>query len=385
MTLPRFPKTFSLKAFFISCASLFSSNTFATITDLEQSIQSVEQQSKPLQGYSFFVTGEDFEFGVTKGQANPAGEPLTQDHIFRIASVTKTYTAATTLRLIEAGKLNLDNPIASLVNPNINKLLTSDGYLTSEITIRQLLSHTAGLFDHAQSPNYLNQVLNNPALIWTREQQLSGAIEWGQPLTKAGAKYSYSDTGYILLGHVIENVTGLSLPQAVRQYLDLDAKGLASTIWEQGDSNDVPHHLRVHQFFEGADTYAWDPTMDLYGGGGLVATPKDMARFYQALFNGEIFEHKATLHLMLSHHKIPSRSPYLLGVFKKRYGELSVYEHSGFWGTLVMHDPKSRTTIAGAAVEAKEFKQLVEIMSGYLLTLHKKPSEEVPETASTDN
>lgn len=110
-------------------------------------------------------------------------------------------------------------------------------------------------------------------------------------------------------------------------------------VWERGDTVAVDESRRVHQYLHGTDTFNWSPTVDLYGGGGLVASPIGMAKFYQALFSGKVFKHPETLKLMLSDKGLPADSPYRLGVFAKDYNGTLVYQHGGFWGTLVMYEP----------------------------------------------
>ena len=82
------------------------------------------------------------------------------------------------------------------------------GYDLNKITIRHLLTHTAGLFDHAGSNTYIEKVFADPFHEWTRTEQVQGCVDWGDPLFEPGEQFSYSDTGYILLGEIIENVTG---------------------------------------------------------------------------------------------------------------------------------------------------------------------------------
>ena len=317
-------------------------------------------------GYSFYVIDGDEHYGATQGDAAPDGTKLAADHMFRIASITKSYTAATILRLVEQRDLRLDTPITELIRPSFDTLLRNDGYDTDAITVKHLLSHTAGLYDHAQSSNYIQAIVKTPDEVWTRSEQIQAAVKWGDPVGTPGEKFFYSDTGYLLLGHIIERTTTDKLPIAVRDQLRLGELGLAETMWERGDSAAVPEGRRVHQYMAGQDTYTWDPSVDLYGGGGIVATPRDVARFYQLLLGGKIFDQPETLQTMLSVEGLPTGSPYRLGVFEKDYGDVHVYEHGGFWGTLVFHEPSSGITIAGAALKQADYPKLVKAMVSFL-------------------
>ena len=317
-------------------------------------------------GISLYVLQQNKGFDFTSGKADPNGTNIDASHAFRMASVTKTFTAATVLRLVESGKLTLDAPINQVIHQKFDLMLREDGYATDIITVKQLLAHTSGMFDHPKSDNFVVGFLEDPMKEWTREAQIRACVEWGDPVGKPGEKFSYSDTGYVLLGHIIEKATELPLPIAVRNYLKFDSYNLKNIVWERGDSADLKPGQRAHQYFQSKDTFNWNPSVDLYGGGGLVATPQSVAMFYKLLFSGEIFEKSETLELMLSPVGLPEESPYRLGVFEKDYEGTSVYEHGGFWGTLVMYEPTSNTVIAGAVLQQKDYGKLKEVMFKFL-------------------
>lgn len=298
---------------------------------------------------------------VIPGQAKT---PLTGNEGFRIASVTKTYVAATALRLWEDGRLDLQSPISKWLPAQWTKQLADDGYAPDRITVRHLLSHTSGLADHAQTPQFIAGVKAHPQTATTPAEHVRHLVEWTQPVGAPGARFSYSDTGYILLGTIIERVTGESLPKAVRTELGLDDLGLHGTYWEQYES--ANGRARAHQWFEGLDTYDWSPTMDLYGGGGIVATTQDMATFLSALLQGKVFHRADTLALMQSSEGLPADSTYRLGIFAYDFDGVAAAGHSGFWGTLVVTEPVSGQTIAGAVTDRSDYPRLKSIVDAYL-------------------
>ncbi len=344
---------------------LVSSAASANPDKLAAALESTMEEVSEHTGFSLHVIEGDTSYSLVEGMAAP-DTMLVPAHMFRIASITKSYTAAAVLRLVEQGKLDLSQSLAELIPPSYDTLLRSDGYDTDTITLRQVLNHTAGLFDHAQSPSFINAILETPDKVWTRSEQIEALVAWGDPVGAPGEKYVYSDTGYILLGDIIERTTGSALPLAVRELLKFDTLGLRETVWERGDSVPVSHSMRAHQFLMGNDTYDWDPSIDLYGGGGLVATPRDVARFYNVLMSGKIFDTPQTLALMLSADGTPESSPYRLGIFERGIDGSPVYEHGGFWGTSVFHDPATGITVAGAALKQKDYERLVETIRRFL-------------------
>ncbi len=98
------------------------------------------------------------------------GRPLTVDTPLRIASNTKTFTAAAILRLAEMEKLSIDDAISEYIDPQYNTLLSTQ-YNTHAITIRHLLEHSSGLLDHADG-DYLKAVLKQPNYVWSRTEQI---------------------------------------------------------------------------------------------------------------------------------------------------------------------------------------------------------------------
>jgi D-alanyl-D-alanine carboxypeptidase len=290
------------------------------------------------------------------------------DEGFRLASITKTYVAATALRLHEDGRLDLQAPIARYLPPDWMRLLAGDGYKTQAITVRHLLSHTSGMADHAQAPQFIATLKADPQTRWTREGDLQHLVAWTDPVGAPGEKFAYSDTGYVLVGAIIERITGQTLPQAVREQLRLDALGVPGTYWERYES--PVGGARAHQRFEGLDTYDWDPSMDLYGGGGLVAPPVDVAVFFDALLAGDVFKKPETLALMQSSAGLPAASEYRLGIFAYNLDGTAAAGHSGFWGTLVAREPRSGRTISGAVTDRSDFPKLKQLVNDYVARSH---------------
>ena len=301
------------------------------------------------------------------GTAAP-GSGLHGDEGFRLASITKTYVAATVLRLHEDDRLDLQAPIGRYLPSDWMQLLANDGYQTDDITVRHLLSHTGGIADHAQAPQFIATIKADPKTRWTREGDLHRLVEWTDPVGAPGEKFAYSDTGYVLLGAIIERITGQTLSQAVREQLRLDSLGVPGTYWERYES--PVGGSRAHQRFEGMDTFDWDPSMDLYGGGGLIAPPVDVAVFFDALLAGHVFSKPETLALMQSSAGLPAGSEYRLGIFAYNLDGTLAAGHSGFWGTLVAREPLSGRTVSGAVTDRSDFPKLKQMVSDYIGRAH---------------
>ena len=308
---------------------------------------------------------------VIDGQTNTrvvadatVGSLLKGDEGFRTASITKSYVAATVFRLAEDGRIELDAPITRWLPAPWLHILEGDGYAPGKITLRHLLSHTSGLADHAQTPQFLRAIVQDPQGEWTRARDIARLAAWTDPVGSPGEKFVYSDTGYVLLGEIIEQVTGRDLPDVVSEQLGFEKLGLKHTWWERYETPNG--RIRAHQIYEGIDTYDWNPSMDLYGGGGVVASPADVARFFDALLDRRVFREPATLEQMTSSEGIPAGSSYRYGVFVYDEKSANSVGHSGFWGTLVMREPKSRRTIAGAVTDRRDYPKAKAWMEDYV-------------------
>lgn len=274
--------------------------------------------------------------------------PLDPHHVFRVASVTKTFTAASILRLYEERKLKLDAPINQYLPKEYTELLEKGSYATNKITVRHLLTHASGIHDYATDAQYFIAVQADPKHRWTRLEQVQSAVNWGKPHFEPGKGYHYSDTGYVLLGEMIERLTGESLGKAFRTLINFKKLGLDETYLESLEP--VPPGIKdlSHAYFQDLDASGIDASHDLYGGGGLVSSVEDLARFYRALLNGQVFNDEATLRTMLTVPPANTESAggaYAMGINRRSIGGTVCWGHTGFWGTSAYHCPESDLTI----------------------------------------
>lgn len=349
----------------LSLCFLLVSNAFG------QDFQSIleKELSENLPGISVCIQSEDEQFswsGAAGFADQKSKSPLRPDQTFRIASVTKTYVAAGILRLMEEGKLNLEDPISKHIDPELSKILFED-YMLDQITIRQTLRHSAGFFDHTNAPDFFKTILEKPDHQWSRTSQIKLGVEQGDPVGTPGKQFSYSDMGYVILGEIIEKYTNKSVDAGLKELLGLEELGLERTDFEGEDS--MTDQLRIHQYFQGMDTYEWSPTMDYFGGGGFLSTTCELVDFFQVLFQGKVFENPETLDIMLEPvtYSEKARMDYQMGMYQVEINGMKAYTHSGFWGTQVLYFPEKKLFMAanyssawrGGAV-APVFEKLLE-------------------------
>ncbi len=296
-----------------------------------------------------------------------AGSALNCDTPFRIASITKTAAAAATLRLWEQGRVELDTSIRAMLSPNLETRLRKAGFETDEITVRRLLSHSAGLHDHGGDERFVEAVAAAPGRVWTRGELVALSLSYAGPQSRPGREFRYSDTGYILLGDILERLTGESLAAIVRRELGIDALGMGSTWWELLETPPPGAKPLARQVAGQLDATKVHASMDLFGGGGLVSTTRDLALLAEALFNGRIFDRPTTLDEMLRQGAHTGADQYRLGVFVQDLAGRTLYWHSGFWGAIIVYEPLTGLAIAAASDRKAAFKPLRDLIERHIL------------------
>lgn len=328
------------------------------LTEIDQALQQLMRralESSPSHGIQLYLHSQkkgllwQGAVGFNAREDNQQRNPLNVDQPMRVASNTKTFAAAAILRLWEQQSINLDDPIEQYLSPQHTSMIRAAGYPLTDITLRHLLSHTSGLYDYGDSPEFLSAIVNTPQRHWTRTEQLKVAMASGQPYGNPGEVFRYSDTGYILLGEIIERVAERPLGIALRLLLDYQALGLNATWLETAEQEPPGLPPLVHQYEGDLDIRQLHASCDIYGGGGLVSTVGDMARFMQGLFNGNLFKHTFTLPTLLSTVAATSGGPdygiwqqipgtYRLGIDGGQTGR--VFSHKGHFGTVAAYVPE---------------------------------------------
>ena len=289
---------------------------------------------------------------VAVGFADPTTKRnLTGQEPSRIASMTKTYTAAAILRLMEMGQIDLSGAAVQYLTNETHELLRSGGYNPSNITIRQLLQHTSGLPNY-NDDLYKQYVFNNSQHQWTRREQVQWALNHSEPVGVPGTTFAYSDTGYVLLGEIVEQVSGLSQASAYRRLLNFEGLDLRHTWFEDLEPAPTDLPARAHQFAGSVDTTDFNPSFDLFGGGGLVSTIEDTSAFLRALMTLRVFDKAQTLTTMLAVPKtnlLPPYGPgggYAMGIIRLQQDAETCFGNDGFWGTRFIHCPSSNVTFS---------------------------------------
>jgi|GEM_PF-261769 len=283
-----------------------------------------------------------------------------------IASNTKTFVAATIMKLVENRALSIDDNIKTHLPKPITRKFEKAGYNTKTITVKHLLSHTSGINDYVDK-TYFSTVDSLPQKQWTKEEQIQRTIGMGEPFATPGTEYAYGDINYVLLAEIIEAKTKKPYYTAMRDILDYDRLGLDHTWLALLEEEPEVASELAHQYNKlNWDSRIMNPSWDLYGGGGLISTSKDLSIFFQALFNGEIINDMSLVDLMHTYVLPVESSNYGLGMMMLDFDGHEAYYHGGYWGTNAIYLPEFDMSVASFTLDRQNRKLNSDLLKAIL-------------------
>ena len=283
--------------------------------------------------------------------------PMRPDHAFQIGSVTKSFTGLVIAELHREGLLDADAVITNYLPATVTSRIKN----SDRITVRQLTRHTSGIYNYSESiPFMLRRGIVNRRGKWPAERELKYAL--GKPARfEPGKGWSYSNSNFILLGMIIDRVTGVHHSAEIRKRL-LDPLALSNTYYElfEPRRGDLAHGYEKHFGFW-QDATDWSPVVG--GNAGLVSTVNDLATFVRVVCGTNSALHPATRKLLKSNFRKgnPDQpwwpvSGYDFGINWVRAGDESVplaeapvfFGHAGQtsgYACFAWHEPRRDITI----------------------------------------
>ncbi|WP_459500474.1 serine hydrolase domain-containing protein [Bacillus sp. C1] len=253
-------------------------------------------------------------------------KPMKTDFRFRVGSVTKTFTATVVLQLAGENRLNLDDSIEKWL-PGI---IQGNGYDGNQITIRQILNHTSGIAEYSISKDF---DVTNTKKSYTDEELVKMGISL-PPDFVPGKGWSYSNTGYVLLGILIEKVTGNSYAEEIENRI-VEPLELSNTFLP-GNSSVIPgtNHARGYFYPNGAselkDVTYYNPSMGK-SAGEMISTADDLNKFFSYLLSGKLLKEQQLKQMLTT---VPTGiaefGGYGLGIFETKLPNgVSIWGHGG--------------------------------------------------------
>ena len=277
--------------------------------------------------------------------------PLSAKHLLMQGSVGKTYVAAIAIMLIKNGKLSLDEKVSSYLSgyswfsrvPN-----------ASSITVRQIMNHISGVMRYEFKPDFINDLNALPTRTWKPEELIKYVLDEKASST-AGEGWEYSDTNYILLGMIIEQLTGTKYYELLRErilqpYELINTKpternllpGIAQSY--AGKENEFKLNEKVINddgLFVIIPQFEWT-------GGGIYSNTEDLAKWGKLLYEGKVIDTTLMLKDAVVA-KLGHDTKYGLGVIIRKTPQGVAYGHSGFFPgylTELLYFPDRKLCIA---------------------------------------
>jgi D-alanyl-D-alanine carboxypeptidase len=298
------------------------------------------------------ASGESFGLAVGYSDRESKTQMKPDDRMLA-GSVGKTFAAATALQLVKQGKIGLDDRVEKYfgAEPWFDRLPNA-----RQITVRQLMNHTSGLVRYEFKETFTKDLTADPMKVWTPEERL--AYLFGEKAAfEPGKGWDYSDTNYIVLGMIIEKVTGKKFFDEADRRLIKPLK-LKSTIPQEGPvmKGVVQGYAGPNNPFGGRDAmiengkFVVNPQLE-WTGGGYASTSEDLARWAKMMYEGKAFDVSLLPQVLdgVAAPMLGSGTTYGLGVIIRQTPAGTSYGHSGFFPgymTDMMYFPEARVAIA---------------------------------------
>jgi D-alanyl-D-alanine carboxypeptidase len=267
-------------------------------------------------------------------------------HLQYTQSVSKTYLAVAVLKLHEKGMIDLDASITKYISARHSRYIP-DG---KRMTVRMLLNHTSGLPEYSTQPSFTSQVIEHPLHEFNREDCLKSIAK--EPLQfEPGSKYRYTNTNYMLLSIIVDELTGDHAAYITKHIFT--PLGLKNSFY--GNDHRYLTNLNITDSYwdvlntgRPANITAFQKTnvSSLKGDDGIVCTPADATAFLKGLFEGKLLT-DSSMKQMMNFVKDENGQPrYGMGMFHFDLGGITAYGHGGGGvgaGCVLMYIPQAKT------------------------------------------
>jgi D-alanyl-D-alanine carboxypeptidase len=315
-----------------------------------QKIQS-KHKNKPIQ-IKVYSQNLDLDYSYPPDSSN---QP------YHVASIGKLFTATLVQILAEQGSLGVKNLIIDYLPAAVlEKLFEYQGHdYAGQVTIEQLLGHTSGIADYfegdtTEGKTFFTEILTNPSFHWTPEKLLAYSRNHQRAVGIPGKVFNYSDTGYILLGLIIEKVTGKTFAQNLVDEFFLPLEMGSSYLMFHSEPVNTPKKEINKIWFNNIEVSGFESLSCDWAGGGIVSTTADLIKFNLALREGRLIQSNSLASMDICNHKFQQGIYYGLGMMEIRFKDFffllaklpKIKGHIGILSTHLFFDPSTQAHIA---------------------------------------
>lgn len=301
---------------------------------------------------------------------------------YHMASIGKVFTATLLFQLVERGRISLEDNISRhLPRTLLEGLFVYEGVdYADQVTVKDLVAHTSGAADYFEDPvssgsPFMKEVINHPETVWTPEALLGFSRDFQKPINQPGKVFHYSDTGYILLGLLIEELTGKPFHESLHEEF-FEPLGMGDTylLFCSEPANQPNQPIRKF-WLNGTEASSFTSVSCDWAGGGIVTTPQDLLKFQMALRKGRLVRERTLKEMENCPNKFRSGIYYGLGMMEIHFEEFffllkglpRVTGHIGILATHMFYEKETDTHILMNFGDTKQmtasFKALIEIIN----------------------
>lgn len=308
-------------------------------------------------------------------------EILKADNPFHSASIGKTFFSTLIYILAERGELSLQNKIVDYFDPGfLDGLFVFEGInYQGDVTIEHLITHTSGVADCFEGDVIEGQtmkelLLSSPDKKWTQQELIDFSRFNQKAVGKPGEKFLYSDTGYTLLGLIIEDITGKSFHEVLHEEIfePLEMNDSYSMFYSKAKNQ--PQKSIATIWFEGVNVTDCNSLSAGLADGGIVTTLSDLKIFIKALFNGKIISEDSLSNMRTYNNEFIKGIHYGQGIMQLQFGEFMfilknmppMEGHMGSLGTYMLYNPEKDICIianyGSSDYTEKSIRDLINVM-----------------------
>lgn len=301
-------RTFLILFAFVFALPLFAQKDAAKFRKIDSLLNYLYTNNKFMGSIAIQENGKvvfEKAYGFAEVESKTKATPKTK---YKIGSITKMFTSAVIFQLIEEKKLKLDTKLSEF----FPKIKNAD-----KITIGQMLNHQSGIYSYTSDPDLKNYILK-----LQNRRDMVARIEAGAADFEPGTKATYSNSNYLLLGYIIQDITKKTYKENVTSRI-INPIGLKSTYFF---SKVNPKKNEAYSYTY--DNGIWVKNEEWHesvagGAGGLQSTPADLTKFVKALFDGKIIKKESLAQM------ITIDMGYGKGIFAFPFIERKFYGHDG--------------------------------------------------------
>ena len=306
---------------------------------------------------SYFGVDDAFATGTYQHDGEHALNP---NQPFHAASIGKLFTAVAIMQLAEEGTLELADPVADYLAADVLAGLFVHGGIdyAQKVTIAQLMEHTSGVADYFADPvdtgmTVQQDIIQNTDTVWTPDMLLSVTRERQNAVGMPGKQFHYTDTGYILLGLIIERIEQKPFHQVLADRFFVPLAMVDSYMPYRSTPTNAQPLPMADAWVDGVNLRAARSISADWAGGGVVTTPNDLLRFSQALHNYSLISKASYLRMITMRNQFRTGLYYGVGMMAVRFGEFSwaldflpeSLGHIGILATHLWYEPMTDTTV----------------------------------------